>query len=163
MLTYPSSSAARSAHIQCQTPVYRFHWEKPDWIAAKMSISDQVPLRKITNYTATIGLIAAMTFRLLNTTNIWTCSRANTPETIWTPNSLHSFQHLFAILRDPNDMIPIVKNGVTEKRRLLYVAITCAKDDLHHVVPQHFFTHGQNAQGAGMFAPQGRASFRAGY
>jgi DNA helicase-2/ATP-dependent DNA helicase PcrA len=30
---------------------------------------------------------------------------------------------------------------------LLYVAMTRAKDDLHLVVPQRFFTHGQNAQG----------------
>jgi CDP-diacylglycerol pyrophosphatase len=60
MLTYPSSSAARPAHIQCPTPVYRCHWEKPDWIPAKISISDQVPLRKVTNFAATIGLIAAM-------------------------------------------------------------------------------------------------------
>src|SRR6516165_6280539 len=31
--------------------------------------------------------------------------------------------------------------------RGLYVAMTRAKDDLHLVVPQRFFTHGQNAQG----------------
>ncbi len=34
-----------------------------------------------------------------------------------------------------------------EERRLLYVAMTRAKDNLHLVVPQRFFTHGQNAQG----------------
>jgi DNA helicase II / ATP-dependent DNA helicase PcrA len=34
-----------------------------------------------------------------------------------------------------------------EERRLLYVAMTRAKDDLHLVVPQRFFTHGQHAQG----------------
>ena len=34
-----------------------------------------------------------------------------------------------------------------EYRRLLYVAMTRARDDLHLVVPQRFFTHGQNAQG----------------
>ncbi|MGO9237609.1 MAG: ATP-dependent helicase, partial [Methylocella sp.] len=33
------------------------------------------------------------------------------------------------------------------ERRLLYVAMTRAKDDLHLIVPQRFFTHGQNAQG----------------
>ena len=33
------------------------------------------------------------------------------------------------------------------ERRLLYVAMTRAKDDLHLVVPQRFFTHGQNAHG----------------
>ena len=44
-------------------------------------------------------------------------------------------------------MIPMVKNGVTEERPLLYVAITRAKDDLHLIVPQRFFSHGQSAQG----------------
>ena len=34
-----------------------------------------------------------------------------------------------------------------EYRRLLYVAMTRAKDDLHLTIPQRFFTHGQNAQG----------------
>jgi DNA helicase-2/ATP-dependent DNA helicase PcrA len=37
--------------------------------------------------------------------------------------------------------------GIEEERRLLYVAMTRAKDDLHLVVPQCFFTRGQNAQG----------------
>ena len=36
---------------------------------------------------------------------------------------------------------------IEEERRLLYVAMTRAKDDLHLVVPQRFFTHGQKAQG----------------
>jgi hypothetical protein len=35
----------------------------------------------------------------------------------------------------------------TKERRLLYVAMTRAKDDLHLIVPQRFFTHGQTAQG----------------
>ena len=30
----------------------------------------------------------------------------------------------------------------------LYVATTGAKDDLHLIVPQRFFTHGQNPRGA---------------
>jgi len=34
-----------------------------------------------------------------------------------------------------------------EERRLLYVAMTRARDDLHLVVPQRFFTHGQSATG----------------
>jgi DNA helicase II / ATP-dependent DNA helicase PcrA len=34
-----------------------------------------------------------------------------------------------------------------EEERLLYVAMTRAKDDLHLVVPQRFFSHGQHAQG----------------
>ncbi|CCF00097.1 ATP-dependent DNA helicase (plasmid) [Sinorhizobium fredii HH103] len=36
---------------------------------------------------------------------------------------------------------------VEEERRLLYVAMTRAKDSLHLTTPQRFFTHGQNAQG----------------
>jgi DNA helicase-2/ATP-dependent DNA helicase PcrA len=34
-----------------------------------------------------------------------------------------------------------------EERRLLYVAMTRAKDDLHLIVPQRFFVHGQNRHG----------------
>ncbi|AOO82201.1 ATP-dependent helicase [Bosea vaviloviae] len=36
---------------------------------------------------------------------------------------------------------------IEEERRLLYVAMTRAKDDLHLVVPQRFFTHGQSSTG----------------
>jgi DNA helicase-2/ATP-dependent DNA helicase PcrA len=36
---------------------------------------------------------------------------------------------------------------VEEERRLLYVAMTRAANDLHLVVPQRFFTHGQRADG----------------
>ena len=36
---------------------------------------------------------------------------------------------------------------IEEERRLLYVAMTRAKDNLHLVVPQRFFSHGQNAHG----------------
>src|SRR6202142_507041 len=36
---------------------------------------------------------------------------------------------------------------IEEERRLLYVAMTRAKDDLHLIVPQRFFVHGQHAQG----------------
>src|SRR6202048_3751866 len=36
---------------------------------------------------------------------------------------------------------------IEEERRLLYVAMTRAKDDLHLMVPQRFFTHGQRARG----------------
>ena len=34
-----------------------------------------------------------------------------------------------------------------EERRLLYVAMTRARDDLHLMIPQRFFTHGQSAHG----------------
>jgi DNA helicase-2/ATP-dependent DNA helicase PcrA len=33
--------------------------------------------------------------------------------------------------------------AIEEERRLRYVAMTRAKDDLHLIVPQRFFTHGQ--------------------
>jgi DNA helicase-2/ATP-dependent DNA helicase PcrA len=36
---------------------------------------------------------------------------------------------------------------IEEERRLLYVAMTRAKDNLHLVVPQRFFTHRQHAKG----------------
>ena len=36
---------------------------------------------------------------------------------------------------------------IEEERRLLYVAMTRAKDNLSLVMPQRFFTHGQNPQG----------------
>ena len=47
----------------------------------------------------------------------------------------------------PSDMATGSTAEIEEERRLLYVAMTRAKDDLHLVVPQRFFTHGQNAQG----------------
>ncbi|TWF51949.1 ATP-dependent helicase [Neorhizobium alkalisoli] len=36
---------------------------------------------------------------------------------------------------------------IEEERRLLYVAMTRAKDHLHLITPQRFFVHGQNSQG----------------
>src|SRR5262245_20450089 len=36
---------------------------------------------------------------------------------------------------------------IEEERRLLYVAMTRAKDELHLIVPQRFFAHQQNAHG----------------
>ena len=47
----------------------------------------------------------------------------------------------------PSDLGAGTTAEIEEERRLLYVAMTRAKDDLHLVVPQRFFTHGQNAQG----------------
>lgn len=47
----------------------------------------------------------------------------------------------------PSDLGTGTSAEIEEERRLLYVAMTRAKDDLHIVVPQRFFTHGQNAQG----------------
>ncbi|MDQ8726122.1 ATP-dependent helicase [Bradyrhizobium sp. LHD-71] len=47
----------------------------------------------------------------------------------------------------PSDLGAGTTAELEEERRLLYVAMTRAKDDLHLVVPQRFFTHGQQAQG----------------
>ena len=47
----------------------------------------------------------------------------------------------------PSDLAAETAAELEEERRLLYVAMTRAKDDLHLVVPQRFFTHGQHAQG----------------
>jgi DNA helicase-2/ATP-dependent DNA helicase PcrA len=47
----------------------------------------------------------------------------------------------------PSDLGAGTTAEIEEERRLLYVAMTRARDDLHPVVPQRFFTHGQNAQG----------------
>src|ERR1700712_5602726 len=47
----------------------------------------------------------------------------------------------------PSDLGVGTSAEIEEERRLLYVAMTRAKDDLHLVVPQRFFTHGQRSQG----------------
>jgi DNA helicase-2/ATP-dependent DNA helicase PcrA len=47
----------------------------------------------------------------------------------------------------PSDLGTGTTAEIEEERRLLYVAMTRAKDDLHLLVPQRFFTHGQQAQG----------------
>jgi DNA helicase-2/ATP-dependent DNA helicase PcrA len=47
----------------------------------------------------------------------------------------------------PSDLGAGASAELEEERRLLYVAMTRAKDDLHLVVPQRFFTHGQRSQG----------------
>jgi DNA helicase-2/ATP-dependent DNA helicase PcrA len=47
----------------------------------------------------------------------------------------------------PSDLGTGTSAEIEEERRLLYVAMTRAKDDLHLVVPQRFFTHGQNSKG----------------
>src|SRR5688572_32699768 len=43
----------------------------------------------------------------------------------------------------PSDLGTGTTQEIEEERRLLYVAMTRAKDDLRLVVPQRFFTHGQ--------------------
>jgi superfamily I DNA/RNA helicase len=47
----------------------------------------------------------------------------------------------------PSDLGAGTTAEIEEERRLLYVAMTRARDGLHLFVPQRFFTHGQNAQG----------------
>jgi DNA helicase-2/ATP-dependent DNA helicase PcrA len=47
----------------------------------------------------------------------------------------------------PSDLGTGTTAEIEEERRLLYVAMTRAKDDLHLVVPQRFFTHGQSSRG----------------
>lgn len=47
----------------------------------------------------------------------------------------------------PSDMATGTTAEIEEERRLLYVAMTRAKDALHILTPQRFFTHGQPARG----------------
>jgi len=47
----------------------------------------------------------------------------------------------------PSDLGTGTAAEIEEERRLLYVAMTRAKDDLHLMVPQRFFTHGQQSNG----------------
>jgi len=47
----------------------------------------------------------------------------------------------------PSDLGAGSSAELEEERRLLYVAMTRARDDLHLVVPQRFFIHGQSAHG----------------
>ena len=47
----------------------------------------------------------------------------------------------------PSDLGTGTTPEIEEERRLLYVAMTRAKDQLHLMVPQRFFTHGQRSLG----------------
>jgi DNA helicase-2/ATP-dependent DNA helicase PcrA len=47
----------------------------------------------------------------------------------------------------PSDLGAGTTAELEEERRLLYVAMTRAKDALHLIVPQRFFVHGQHARG----------------
>ncbi|MFS8053771.1 ATP-dependent helicase [Rhizobium sp. BR 317] len=47
----------------------------------------------------------------------------------------------------PADLAVGSSSEIEEERRLLYVAMTRAKDNLDLVIPQRFFVHGQHAQG----------------
>jgi DNA helicase-2/ATP-dependent DNA helicase PcrA len=57
----------------------------------------------------------------------------------------------------PSDLAVRTSAEIEEERRLLYVAMTRAKDDLHLLVPHRFFTHGQRAEGdRHVYAPRTR-------
>jgi DNA helicase-2/ATP-dependent DNA helicase PcrA len=47
----------------------------------------------------------------------------------------------------PSDLSTGSTTEIEEERRLLYVGMTRAKDQLHVMVPQRFFTHGQRGNG----------------
>jgi DNA helicase-2/ATP-dependent DNA helicase PcrA len=47
----------------------------------------------------------------------------------------------------PSDLATGTTSEIEEERRLLYVAMTRAKDQLHVMVPQRFYTHGQRSSG----------------
>ena len=48
----------------------------------------------------------------------------------------------------PSDLATGTTEEIEEERRLLYVAMTRAKDHLHLIVPQRFFAHQQRSGGA---------------
>ena len=47
----------------------------------------------------------------------------------------------------PSDLATGTVAEIEEERRLLYVAMTRAKDNLHLIVPQRFFAHLQQSNG----------------
>jgi len=57
----------------------------------------------------------------------------------------------------PSDLAAGSTPDLEEERRLLYVAMTRAKDQLHLIVPQRFFTHGQRSLGDRHVYPNARA------
>ena len=59
----------------------------------------------------------------------------------------------------PSDLSTGTKAELEEERRLLYVAMTRAKDHLHLIVPQRFFVQGQRAMATATSTPRARASF----
>jgi DNA helicase II / ATP-dependent DNA helicase PcrA len=49
----------------------------------------------------------------------------------------------------PSDLATGTPAEIEEERRLLYVAMTRAKDSLHLITPLRFYTHGQAKRGDG--------------
>ena len=60
----------------------------------------------------------------------------------------------------PSDLGTGTTAEIEEERRLLYVAMTRAKDNLSLVTPQRFFTHGQIREATVTFMPRAPALFR---
>ena len=57
----------------------------------------------------------------------------------------------------PSDMATGSADQVEEERRLLYVAMTRARDDLHLIQPLRFYVHGQHRRGdRHVYAPRSR-------
>ena len=57
----------------------------------------------------------------------------------------------------PSDLSTGNTAEIEEERRLLYVAMTRAKDHLHLILPQRFFAHQQKSNGDGhMYASRSR-------
>jgi DNA helicase II / ATP-dependent DNA helicase PcrA len=57
----------------------------------------------------------------------------------------------------PSDLATGTSEEIDEERRLLYVAMTRARDELHLIQPQRFFTHGQRRNGdRHVYAPRSR-------
>jgi DNA helicase-2/ATP-dependent DNA helicase PcrA len=50
-------------------------------------------------------------------------------------------------VRIPSDLATGMTVEVEEQRRLLYAAMTRAKDHLHLIVPQRFYAHSQRSNG----------------
>ncbi len=57
----------------------------------------------------------------------------------------------------PSDLGTGSTAEIEEERRLLHVAMTRAKDELHLVLPHRFYTHGQQQRGdRHVYAPRSR-------
>ena len=60
----------------------------------------------------------------------------------------------------PSDLAAGETEEIEEERRLLYVAMTRAKNELDLIVPQRFYVHQQSAAATGTSTPRARASSR---
>ena len=58
----------------------------------------------------------------------------------------------------PSDMATGHSDELEEERRLLYVAMTRAKEHLHLIVPHRFYVTQQSGAATGMSMPDARAS-----